>query len=121
MQTPQTNQTVKQFTLKTKILIFVKIGLLHPSSSSRSPLLPPPPPHCAPLCAATTAPGAWGCCAEDLATTLHCRCRRSSSSAIIGGRGPRLPPLPPSAQSSSSSSCSSFPTTESDTSMGDDT
>src|ERR1041385_8428645 len=28
MQTPQTNQTIKQFTLKTNFLIFVKTGLL---------------------------------------------------------------------------------------------
>src|ERR1041385_5894682 len=28
MQTPQTNQTIKEFTPKTKILIFVKSGLL---------------------------------------------------------------------------------------------
>ena len=33
MQTPLTNQTIKQFTPKTKILIFVKSGLLHNESA----------------------------------------------------------------------------------------
>src|SRR3954464_2976453 len=32
MQTPQKNQTIKQFAPKTKFLIFVKSGLLHSSS-----------------------------------------------------------------------------------------
>ena len=41
MQTPQTNQTIRQFTLKTKFLIFVKTGLLQwvpstPLGDSRS-------------------------------------------------------------------------------------
>src|SRR3954463_5314874 len=34
MQTPQTNQAIKQFLQKTKFLIFVKSGLLHSSKSN---------------------------------------------------------------------------------------
>src|ERR1041385_7110285 len=35
MQTPQTNQTIKQFTPKTKILIFVKSGLLQYNTTNK--------------------------------------------------------------------------------------
>src|SRR3954465_13969579 len=35
MQTPQTNQTIKQFTLKTKFLIFVKTGLLQYNTTNK--------------------------------------------------------------------------------------
>src|SRR3954467_13923058 len=38
MQTPQTNQTIKQFTPKTNFLIFAKTGLLHFLSSHVHPL-----------------------------------------------------------------------------------
>src|ERR1041385_7108622 len=38
MQTPQTKQTIKQFTPKTKILIFVKSGLLHRERGGRQRL-----------------------------------------------------------------------------------
>src|SRR3954465_15040405 len=35
MQTPQTNQTIKQFTPKTKFLIFVKTGLLQYNTTNK--------------------------------------------------------------------------------------
>src|ERR1041385_1741594 len=35
MQTPQTNQTIKQFTPKTKILIFMKTGLLQYNTTNK--------------------------------------------------------------------------------------
>src|ERR1041385_2539138 len=35
MQTPQTNQTIKQFTPKTKFLIFVKSGLLQYNTTNK--------------------------------------------------------------------------------------
>src|ERR1041385_6432016 len=35
MQTPQTNQTIKQFTPKTKFLIFVKIGMLQYNTTNK--------------------------------------------------------------------------------------
>src|SRR3954468_15767194 len=35
MQTPQTNQTIKQFIPKTKILIFVKSGLLQYNTTNK--------------------------------------------------------------------------------------
>src|ERR1041385_6586923 len=35
MQTPQTNQTIKQFTPKIKILIFVKSGLLQYNTTNK--------------------------------------------------------------------------------------
>src|SRR3954466_10565174 len=35
MQTPQTNQTIKQFTPKTKFLIFAKTGLLQYNTTNK--------------------------------------------------------------------------------------
>src|SRR4051812_43097111 len=35
MQTPQTNQTIKQFTAKIKFLIFVKTGLLQYNTTNK--------------------------------------------------------------------------------------